>query len=175
MGKAVTRSAWAKSQGFSAPYATKLIQQGVIPTLPSGKVDDEEATAALEAFMNPAAPRRRADTGDPMTDATAPQPGDQLGHLLLKAKIQSEIERGQLAKLSRRKKEGELVEAVKVDDDWARVGQMIRDALLPMPQRVAAQVAAMTDPVAIRDLLAAEVRQTLTYLSGQIENEAAAA
>lgn len=75
----------------------------------------------------------------------------------------------ELAELRLRTRKGELIEAAKVDDDWSRVGQMVRDSLLSLPERVSGQVAALTDPVAVRDLLKAEVIQTLAHLSQGIE------
>ena len=168
MSAPILASAWAAQQGFSRQYASRLIQEGVIPTCLDGRVIPEEATAALEAFMDPAAARRRKGMAQEVVAHVQPEGGESLGHLLLRARINSEIQRGELAKLSRRKKEGDLLERSKAEDAVARMIQTIRDHFLSQPERVASQVAALTDARQIRDLLKADMVQGLSHLSQKI-------
>jgi hypothetical protein len=45
----VTSAEFAESQGFSRPYVTKLVQQGVIVRDAKGQIDKDAAVAALAA------------------------------------------------------------------------------------------------------------------------------
>ena len=55
----MTSAEFAESQGFSRPYVTKLVQQGVIVRDANGEIDKDGAVAALAARRDPAkaAPR----------------------------------------------------------------------------------------------------------------------
>ena len=61
---------FAESQGFSRPYVTKLVQQGVIVRDANGEIDKDAAVAALAARRDPAKALRRGK---------APKNGDIFG------------------------------------------------------------------------------------------------
>jgi phage terminase Nu1 subunit (DNA packaging protein) len=65
--------------------------------------------------------------------------------------------------------EGRLVDAGEVAQRWATVGNMLRQRLLAIPTRLAAQVAGMDDERMIRDAIKAEVYAALTELSASVE------
>jgi phage terminase Nu1 subunit (DNA packaging protein) len=65
--------------------------------------------------------------------------------------------------------EGRLVDAGEVAQRWATVGNMLRQRLLAIPTRLAAQVAGMDDERAIRDAIKAEIYSALTELSANVE------
>lgn len=75
-----------------------------------------------------------------------------------------------LRQLEHRQKSGELIEVAVAERFVAEIGSTFRDALLSLPERFAAQLAAMTLQIEIRDLLRAEVRRILTNLPTQIRN-----
>jgi phage terminase Nu1 subunit (DNA packaging protein) len=74
----------------------------------------------------------------------------------------------ELREVELRKKKGELMEADKVVETLARISSIVRDSLLSLPERIAGQVAALTDERQVRDLLASEVRKSLSHLSQKI-------
>lgn len=150
MVEVITKSAWARACGFTPQYVSKLVRSGLIPVLEDGKLDREKADAALAALQ------------------ANPESGEGLASQLTRAKINSEIQRGELAKLSRLKKQGQLVERARVDDAVARIIQTVRDHFLSQPERVAGQVAALTDPRQIRDLMKADTVQGLSHLSQEL-------
>jgi phage terminase Nu1 subunit (DNA packaging protein) len=93
----------------------------------------------------------------------------QAYEVLAKAKAKRETHRAQLAELEYRQKVGELVEASEVARRWANIGNMIRQRLLAIPTRLAAQVAGMDDERMIRDAIKSEVYAALTELSASVE------
>ena len=133
----MTSSEFADSQGFSPAYVTKLVQQGIIQRDADGQINEAEAIAALEARRDPAKQLRR---GRPPVSIESTDNGG-LSTLLLKSRIKSEVERGKLAELDRRKREGELVPAQDVRDEQLRRAIEEREALLNWPSRIGALMA----------------------------------
>jgi phage terminase Nu1 subunit (DNA packaging protein) len=64
-----------------------------------------------------------------------------------------------------RKQLGQLVEADDVKATALRMGLQIRETLLSIPDRIAARVAAETDPKKVHAIIMTEVRQTLEALA----------
>ena len=71
----------------------------------------------------------------------------------------------ELAKLQTLKERGELVPAAEVKARWFEHGRAIRDNLLGIPDRVAPQLAAITDTRAAHQLLTAEITAALRTLA----------
>lgn len=156
---------FAKSQGFSRPYVTKLVQSGVIVRDKNGQIDPDAALAALRARRDPAKALRRgrpARNGDP-----GAQDSEALSILMLKSRIKTEVERGKLAELDRRQREGELVERRDVEEAAFSNARNVRDALMNIPARVSSLYAAETDPQKTHQSLEYEIRTVLAGLVGE--------
>ncbi|MBF0296964.1 MAG: hypothetical protein HQL96_17405 [Magnetococcales bacterium] len=74
----INQSEWARQQGFSRQYVSKLVAKGIV-CLVDGKVDTNQAAVALEAIREPARePQRKSQstpaTAPAITPATAPAP-----------------------------------------------------------------------------------------------------
>src|SRR5438270_116472 len=161
----VNSAEFAKSQGFSRPYVTKLVQSGVIVRDENGHIDQDAAVAALRARRDPAKSLRR---GRPARNGDhGGQDSETLSILMLKSRIKTEVERGKLAELDRRQREGELVERRDVEQAAFSNARNVRDALLNIPARVSSLYAAETDPQNIHQSLEDEIRTVLTYLVGE--------
>jgi phage terminase Nu1 subunit (DNA packaging protein) len=162
----VNSAEFADSQGFSRPYVTKLVQQGVIVRDAKGQIDKDTAVAALASRREPAKILRRGKAfknGDiPAIGAASGQ--ETLSTMLLKSRIKTEVERGKLAELDRRRCEGELVERSEVEDAAFSNARRVRDALMNIPARVASLYAAETDPQKIHQNLEDEIRTVLIDL-----------
>ena len=161
----MNRAEFAKSQGFSRPYVTKLVQGGVIVRDQNGQIDKDAAVAALQARRDPAKllrrgrPARNGDLGG--------QGSEALSILMLKSRIKTEVERGKLAELDRKLREGELVERREVKEAAFSSARNIRDALMNIPARVSSLYAAETDPQKIHHSLEDEIRTVLCDLVGE--------
>jgi phage terminase Nu1 subunit (DNA packaging protein) len=81
------------------------------------------------------------------------------------SRAKSEHFRSELARLDLETKEEQLVEASRVELEAFSAARAVRDALGNIPDRVSNQLAAETDPVAIHQLLAKEIRRALETLT----------
>jgi hypothetical protein len=63
-----------------------------------------------------------------------------------------------------RQKRGELIEKQPMLLLWAEMGQTLRDQLMGLPDRVAGECAALTDPRMVRDYLLMEIKIVLKNL-----------
>jgi phage terminase Nu1 subunit (DNA packaging protein) len=167
----VNSAEFAESQGFSRPYVTKLVRQGAIVRDAKGQINENAAVAALQARREPVKGlRRRGTFKNGYISALGPPGGPEtLSTMLLKSRIKTEVERGKLAELDRRRREGELVERSEVEDAAFTSARRVREALMNIPARVASLYAAETDPQKIHQNLEDEIRTVLIELIDERE------
>ena len=123
-------------------------------------------------------PRRALDDPRPQgvdaTGATARDDeieddgGDVLIHgamTLNEAKTAKAILDARLARIEVEQKSGQLLPVADVKASAFRVGRQIRDTLMNIPDRVAAELAHETDPARVHERLRAEIRLALVVLS----------
>jgi phage terminase Nu1 subunit (DNA packaging protein) len=89
--------------------------------------------------------------------------------MLLKSRIKTEVERGKLAELDRKQREGELVERSDLEEAAFSNARRVRDALMNIPARIASLYAAETDPQKIHQNLEDEIRTVLIDLIDETE------
>lgn len=80
---------------------------------------------------------------------------------LLKAQADERAEKALLAKLERRKTQGELIEVEQVERERVERVVAVKTALRSLGAILGTQLVGITDRVAIKDLVDAEVRQVL--------------
>lgn len=88
------------------------------------------------------------------------------GRGLWEAKETSERLRAQLLELELAEKHGKLVDAGAVHKATMARARIARDALMAIPSRIGAQLAAETDPAKVQDILAAEIRAVCAQIAG---------
>lgn len=123
----------------------------VLPGPDAGSVPEEPGVAEPE--------EQQAEAGKPPKRGT-------LAHeqwRLTREKANREV-------LERKKLEGELVAVAVEAAAWAEACKAIRDGMTAIPDRLAKQLAALTDPRQCRDLLMKEIRKALTGLSDDIRS-----
>lgn len=169
---------------MSHQYIGKLIKQGVLPTH-DGKIDPAEADAILAARRQPAQPQQRRGRAEPAPAAgAAPQPTARpaasdaaagntvdLPTLLLRTRIKSEAERARLLEIKAKVEAGKFVDVDEVRIEAFNTGRQVRDALLNIPSRLSAVLAAETDERACFALLDREIREALIELTGGPQDE----
>lgn len=168
-GMFVSQAEYARQRGVSRQYVGQMVAKGVIG-LSGRKVDTEQADAALAALREPARPERRAKPGAkapaPKVVPTAPMAtttGD-LPTLLLKSRIKSEVERAKLLEIKARVEAGKYIAVDDVKAAAFNRARVVRDAMLNIPERLAAMLAAEEDEQRVREILAAEIRAALEEL-----------
>jgi len=75
-----------------------------------------------------------------------------------------------LRELELAQKSGQVIDIDEAAAAWANAGKCLRDAFISMPNRVAPELAALTDARQIREVLRDHVRRILTNLPEQIHN-----
>src|ERR1043165_1124905 len=127
----VTPTEWARSEGFPPQYAHKLIKSGIVERK-NGKVDPEQASAAIAAIANPTKDRqRKGKAKEPVS----------LSQQLLEHRTKKEKETARLAELDRKEREGDLVSRREVEAAVFNRAREESEAWLNWPARFSAQIA----------------------------------
>jgi hypothetical protein len=129
---------------------------------PVRKSPQQLAEAGGGELVSP--PLTADSAGGPSTTGTSATPGADPDsyqvHRAARERYQAELTRLELEE-----RQGKLTPTADVERAAAQTARAVRDALLVIPDRVGAQVAAETDPARVHALLAAEVRHALVALS----------
>ena len=113
---------------------------------------------------------RRLGAGKPPVDQIVPV---DVRERLVVAKADKEEHLAKLAAIEVAEKEGALVSAADAVKSATRAGMAIRDAVLSLPGRVAAQLASMDDEREIERYLTEQLRAELTRLAQKVSGRAA--
>ena len=174
----VSQRQYAARCGVSHVYINRLVREGKLPADGDGRIDPTEADRVLAALRQPAkGSRRKAGAGSraepaapspPAPEAPMPSPSGSpdLPTLLLKTRIKSEAERAKLLEIKAKVEAGKYVDVDEVKVAAFNKGRVVRDALLNIPDRLAAVLAAEADADKVHALLTAEIRQALIELTG---------
>jgi len=174
----ISQAEYARKRGVSRQYVGQMVAKGIIQ-LVGKKVDVDQADVALAAIRDPARAERRPKYDD---DAPVPVPGadgnqsaayaptfsqsgNDLPTLLLKTRIKSEVERAKLLEIKAKVEAGKYVDADDVKLVAFNKARVVRDALMNIPERLAAVLAAETDKQRVHNMLMTELRTALEELS----------
>ncbi len=138
--------AYAKHRGVSHTAVEKAIAAGRITMLPDGSIDAATADADWER-----------NTRYPVSGTS------QYGQ----ARTVHEHYRARLAKLDYEERIGQLVRADEVREVAFHTSRRFRDAMLNIPDRIAAELAAETDAAKVHQILAGEIRNALGEFAGE--------
>ena len=136
----------------AAPRPRPLAPDPLDPPEPPGPSDPAEPRVpALSAAPEPARrPRAPRNSGPPSAGPT-----------LAEANRAAAVYKAERLRLALLKDKGELVEAASVAPEASRLGRVLRDALLVIPDRICAPLATMNDRDSIRDMLRHEIEAAL--------------
>ena len=163
----VTKSKYAEMRGCAASAVTRAISEGRITTIVvEGREMIDANVADIQWARNT---RARADSSS-ATDAVdrpAVIVANEVGAVSSyeEARRRRETAEASIAEMKQAEMEGVLIRADAVRTAWAAKITGARDALLQIPSRLAPQLAAESDLVAVTALLEAELRQALADLS----------
>lgn len=107
--------------------------------------------------------------GDPHDDPESeeedePDPDTAKDPVFARSQARKELFRAKMAELDYQERLGKLIDKEKAEEEYYRIGRLVRDALLNIPSRLAGIVAAETDQRKVHDLLEKEIRQALEAL-----------
>lgn len=169
---------FARRIGVSHTAVQKAIKAGDLSTLPSGRLDPERALAqwsanrpmtAIKQHASP--PGRSRPPAPPAVDPEAdpsPQKGKRSAEAYSAARAVHEAHKARLAELTLKRKQGELVDAAAVRRRAFDYARTIRERLQAIPERVAGQVAALTDAHEVAELLSAEIATALGEVADEL-------
>jgi phage terminase Nu1 subunit (DNA packaging protein) len=149
----VTRAELARHLGVAKPSVTRAVKVGRIRFDEDGKTDLEVASAQWRGEIP--GPRDKAVGDGPSYD---------------RSRAEKEAAQARLATLKADELEGLLVRADEVEAEWFRILRSLRDRLLGVPDRLAILVAAETDEHAVRVMLDAEIRESLSAVADGLES-----
>lgn len=153
----ITQKEWAKRNGFSPPYVSKLVKKGKIP-LVNGLIDEEKVDDIMLCLEDPGQPAQRKYGGVNIKS-------DDLHRQLLKIKIKNETVKGEMLETRAKTEIAELIPAEEVRKTAFAMGRIIRDGILNVPDRVSALLATIDDASKIHEILTKELRDALQDLS----------
>lgn len=168
----ISANAYAKHRAVSLQAVLKAIREGRLPTSAvqrkSGRWDIDPEVADIEWQQNtdsgqgaPAHAKNRQDQPAPAGDAE-PEDGEPITYA--QARAQHERFKARLAQLELEQREGKLVEADAVKRESFRTARLVRDALLNLPDRIAAELANETNQFKVHQRLVSEIRRALEDL-----------
>lgn len=180
MAKTASRAQYAKLRGVSRQAVDAAVKTGRIAAavLEDGKLDVDLADKLWAENTNPVVgehghirKRKQKDVEsilnvviDAGIDPNAPPP-------LAESKTLEAAYKARLAQIEYEEKSGKLVDAEKVKKEAFRTARITRDAMLSIPDRLAAELAGITEPFVIHQKLTAEIRGAIEEVSKACADE----
>lgn len=170
MGKIVTAAAYAAHRGVSKPAVFQAIREGRIKSVErdgrAWRIDQDEADRewAENTSTTRGAHNLRLGVGEVAHDVDGPN--------LAASRAKREAYEAELARLKYEQQAGILVDAEDVKKEAFKTARIIRDGLLNIPDRVAAELVGASDSFVIHRRLTEEIRKALETALG--EEDAAA-
>jgi hypothetical protein len=171
--------AYALRRGVALSTVQAAIKNGRIRTVPGPdgkpKIDPLEADRDFAQNTDPSKQGRKqaqaASSPAPRSSASSLS-GEQCAEVrnsfrYMSARARRELYVAKLKKLEFQKREGALVEKAEIDKDAFETARAVRDALMTIPDRISAQLAAESDPHKVRLLLEGEILKALRALTGE--------
>lgn len=148
---------YARRRGVTHEAVRKAIRDGRIRKTRTGKIDVVEANRAWQNSTDPSKQRKSASTATPPTEAA---------QQFAVARAMRESFAAQLAKLNYQQRAAILVDANQVRIKAFENARLVRDALLNIPNRISADLAAEPDPLKVGNILTTEITRVLAELAG---------
>lgn len=170
--KLVTKAEYARHRGISKPSVTKLVAQDKILVTPEGLIDQELSDLLLDNFSQTrSAPKEtvQADIDSGTISIARKNLIERLESTGTYAEKRALLTgyKAELAKLELERAKGRLVDADIVERAAFDCARRVRDAILSIPIRIAAILAAESSEQKVRECLTAELTQILEELSNE--------
>lgn len=161
---------YARHRGVSLTAVQKACAQGRISKLQDGKIDPEAADQAWKRnTVNPKLPAPVAAPGpEPKKAATVVQPqivdAEEPGSLVA-WRAKREQFAAKKAELDYLERTGELIDRDQIKTAAFQRGRVVREALLSIPDRVAALIASKTNTAEVHKILTDEITAAIRELT----------
>ncbi len=157
-------TAYAKHAGISKQAAAKQLARVGIDYLQSFDFADADRrrAAARHADRQPLS----GYTDDPEDEDDGSAGDEKKDPVFAQSQARRELFRSKLAELEFLERVGSVVDKEKGEAEHFRIGRLVRDSLLTIPDRLSGVLAAETDQRKIHAILMNEIRQALEALAG---------
>jgi len=157
----MSQRAYARHRGVAVHAVQKAVRTGRIAALADGQIDSDLADRQWDGNTAPRSPAPALVAG--AEDGELPiQHGAGLNATAyLKARAIREQYQARLAKIEYEEKIGKLVNRDEVQVAAYNKYRTFRDQCLNIPDRLAAMLAAETDPAKVHEILSTEIRKAL--------------
>ncbi len=154
----MTQAEYARHRGKSRQYISRLAKAGVL-VMRAGKVDVASSDAVLD------------DRPEPVSERVTASPAEvaPAGTTFAQAKTADMVFKAKLRKMEYDVRMGKLVEAELVKQRWSAVLRLIVDRILAWPNRLAPEVAALTDERQVREAILREARGLINDLRSEVQ------
>lgn len=154
----MTQAEYARHRGKSRQYISRLAKAGVL-VMRAGKVDVASSDAVLD------------DRPEPVSERVTASPAEvaPAGTTFAQAKTADMVFKAKLRKMEYDVRMGKLVEAELVKQRWSAVLRLIVDRILAWPNRLAPEVAALTDERQVREAILREARALINDLRSEVQ------
>lgn len=159
----VTQAQYARMRGCTEGAVRRAARDGRI-LLVEGKVDPVAADAQWQRNTRPRHGSRPATEEQRPADSPAPRESDSSGDYWTH-KARREAAEAELAELKLAEQRGDLVRAADIRAAHGKRLAGLREALLQIPARLAAVLAAETEQARCHDALQAEINAVLSSVS----------
>lgn len=166
---------YARHRGVAMRAVSFAIERGRIKKNADGMIDSDQAdrdwernTNHAQARYGPKPPRAHAARHKAKESAAAAADPERMASSasFANARAAKEVYEARLKKLEFDERQGSLISRKAVEVAAHNRGRILRDALMNIPNRLAAQLAAEKDPAGCHDLLEAELRMVFEEFSG---------
>jgi hypothetical protein len=158
--------AWRGFNGFAV--ARRRIRRNADGLIDSEEADRDWAANTLHSNARPG-PRQQAQAVEPVSDTEIPAvqvSSSKMARNLARARAAKEAFEARLKKIELEERQGNLLCRSSVQIEAFNRARVLRDAILNVPDRVAAQLAAESEAPVIRDILETELVLVLKEYSG---------
>ncbi len=154
----MSQAEYARHRGKSRQYISRLAKAGVL-VMRGGKVDAPASDAVLDDRPEPVSERI----------VSAPAEVTPSGATFAQAKTADMVFKAKLRKMEYDQRMGKLVEAELVKQRWSAIYRLMVDRILAWPNRLAPEVAALTDERQVREAILREVRGLVNELRADVQ------
>ncbi len=154
----MSQAEYARHRAKSRQYISRLAKAGVL-VMRGGKVDAAASDAVLDDRPEPVSERI----------VSAPAEVTPSGATFAQAKTADMVFKAKLRKMEYDQRMGKLVEAELVKQRWSAIYRLMVDRILAWPNRLAPEVAALTDERQVREAILREVRGLVNELRADVQ------
>jgi hypothetical protein len=163
---------YARYRGVSHAAVRKAINSGVVRLNSNKKIDVAEAdrnwTIRGTTNKNVTAPEITEDDLKRLDEIEIDLDSSDDVFETAKSKAILDLYKAKLAKLKVEQAEGSLVPISDIETEFFNVARRTRDALLNVPNRIAAELASETDPLKVHNVLTKALTEALEELANNV-------